>query len=370
MKQYILFLFIIFLSCTQRENPVTHSPDQLDDGIQTSTLSSVGMNEQLINAMQDSITAGSYSNIHSVLIFRNNKLVYEKYWPGYDENRVSDFTGKIDHHRDSLHDIRSITKSITSAAVIIALDQGKIRSLDQRLFDFFPDFSSYAEGSKKNITIRHLLTMSSGLKWLEEQSYNDSLKMHDVSYAVDFILRQPLVDEPGTRFSYNSGSTQLLAQIVEIATGMDIKKFTVKYLFEPLGIENFEWTKEKNGLISAWAGLRMRSRDILKFGILYLNNGTWHDKEIISNKLVDESIQTHIFFNQPNGYGYQFWTLTDSIQGQPVKTIEASGNGGQKIEMNRSKNLLLVITAGNYDLHDLRNTPYDLYLDFVYLACN
>lgn len=368
MKPFIPFLFLIFYSCAQPENSANNKPDQLDDGIQTSTLTDAGMNEMLIHAMQDSITAGRYSNIHSVLILRNNKLVYEKYWPGQDENRGTSFAGLMVHNRDSLHDIRSITKSITSAAVMMALEQGRIKNLDQRLFDFFPEFSKYAEGGKKDITIRHLLTMTSGLNWLEEQSYNDSLKKHDVSYALDFILRQPLVEEPGSKFTYNSGSTQLLAQVVEKASGLDIEAFTLKHLFEPLGIKYFEWTKEKNELISAWAGLRMRSRDLLKFGMLYLNGGKWHDKQILSNRLVEESMLTHIFSEEPYGYGYQFWTLVDSVQDQTVKTIEASGNGGQKIEINRSKNLVLVITAGNYDIYNFRKSPYDVYLDFVYPA--
>jgi CubicO group peptidase (beta-lactamase class C family) len=366
MKQFILFLFILPYSCAQHENSANNKPTQLNDGIQTSTLIDVGIDEKLINAMQDSITDGSYHNVHSVLILCNNKLVYEKYWPGHDENRRTNFTGQTVHNRDSLHGIRSITKSITSAAVMIALDKGKIKNLDQRLFDFFPEFSKYATGKKKEITIRHLLTMTSGLNWHE--SYNDSLKQHDLSYALDFILRQPLVQEPGSKFSYNSGSSQLVAQIVEKATGMDIEKFTVKHLFEPLGINNFDWAKEKNGLISAWAGLRMRSRDMMKFGMLYLNNGKWNDKQIISGNLVEESMRTHIYSEKPYGYGYQFWTLVDSVQNHLVKTIEASGNGGQKIEINRSKNLLLVITAGNYNVNNIRKTSYDLYLDFVYPA--
>lgn len=364
MKPLIIFFFILSYSCTQHENSTSNKPEQLDDGIQTSTLSDVGLDEKLINEMQDSITAGAYPNIHSVLIFRNNKLVYEKYWPGHDENRITDFIGVIDHGRDSLHDIRSITKSITSAAVMMALDQGKIKNLDQRLFEFFPEYAKYAKGRKNDITIRHLLTMTSGLEWKEDQ--NDSLKENDVPYALDFILRQPIVEEPGSKFRYNSSSTQLLGQIVEKATGMDIERFTVMYLFQPLGIKHFEWTKEKNRLISAWGGLRMRSRDLMKFGMLYFNNGKWNGKQIISSNLVHESMRTHVYSEEPYGYGYQFWTLVDSVQNQSVKTIEATGNGGQKIEMNRSKNLILVITAGNYDLHNLRKTPYDLYLDFVY----
>ncbi len=366
MKHSLIFLLILFYSCTQHKNITISKPEKLNDGIETATLTDVGINDKLIYAMQDSIDNGSYSNIHSALIFLNNKLVFEKYWSGQDENRIKEWTGFTVHHRDSLHDIRSITKSITSAAVMIALDQGKIKSLDQRLFDFFPEFLNFAEGKKKDITIRHLLTMSSGMNWHE--SYNDSLKLHDVSHAIGFILRQPLVEVPGSKFSYNSGSTQLLAQILEKTTGLNIETFTLKYLFEPLGISAFEWTKEKNGLISAWAGLRMRSRDMLKFGILYLNNGKWNEKQIIPSNLVEESMRTHVYSDEPYGYGYQFWTLADSIQNQIVKTIEASGNGGQKIEINKSQKLIMVITAGNYDLHNLSKTPFDLYLDFVYPA--
>jgi CubicO group peptidase (beta-lactamase class C family) len=114
--------------------------------------------------------------------------------------------------------------------------------------------------------------------------------------------------------------------------------------------------------------LRMRSRDLMKFGMLYLNGGKWNDKQIISTSLVEESMLTNIFSEEPYGYGYQFWTLVDSVRDQPVKTIEASGNGGQKIEINRSKYLILVITAGNYDTHTLRKSPYDIYIDFVYPA--
>jgi CubicO group peptidase (beta-lactamase class C family) len=363
MKQYIIFILIISYSCRHNETAFFESPEQLNDGIQTTTLKDVRINERYIKLLQDSINSGIYPNIHSVLLLRNNKLVYEQYWNGHDENRRTNFVGQTVHHRDSLHDIRSITKSITSAAVMLALNQGKIKNLDQRLFDFFPAFSKYAEGKKKDITIRHLLTMTSGLNW--QESYNDSLKIHDVSYAMDYILRQPLVNVPGSKFSYNSASSQLLAQIVEKATGMDIEKFTVRHLFEPLGITNFDWTIEKNDLICAWAGLRLRSRDMLKFGMLYLNNGKWNDKQIISSNLVEESMRTHIYSEEPYGYGYQFWTLVDSVQNQPVKTIEASGNGGQKIEINKEGNFILVITAGNYDTKYLAKTSYDLYLDFV-----
>lgn len=366
MRLLIIGILVVSFACGQKKNAFFESPEKLNDGIQTARPVDVGVSEEYLKMMQDSIEVNAYPNIHSVLLMQDNILVYEQYWNGIDHNRSTNFTGPTVHHRDSLHDIRSITKSITSAAVMISFEKGMIESLDQRLFDFFPEFSHYADGKKTQITIRHLLTMTSGLNWHE--SYNDSMKLHDVSYALDFILRQPPVENPGSTFRYNSASSQLLAQIVEKATGMDIEKFTVQYLFEPLGISAFEWTKEKNGLISAWAGLRMRSRDILKFGMLYLNEGKWNGNQIISSNLVEESMRTHVYEEEPYGYGYQFWTLVDSVGNKQVKTVEASGNGGQKIEINKSEKLVLVITAGNYDTQDFTNSSYDLYLDFIYPA--
>ena len=368
MKQYAIFLFIVFYSCAQNENSTYNKPYQLNDGIKTATLTDVGIDEKIIQAMNDSITAGVYTNIHSVLILRNNKLVYENYWPGKDENRETGFHGLIVHHRDSLHDIRSISKSITGASVMIALSQGKIKSLDQHLFDFFPELAKYNVGLKKQITIRHLLTMTAGLNWRDDLSFSDSLKHTTIASAIEFILRQPVVDTPGTKFYYSDGCAQILAVIVEKATGMDIEKFTAKYLFEPIGITTYQWTREKNGLISAWAGLRMRSRDVLKFGMLYIQQGKWEGKQIIPANLVNESIDRHIYTEEPYGYGYQFWTLIDTLNKGVITTVEATGNGGQKIEINKNKNLVLVITAGNYDTFNLRKASYDIYLDFVYPA--
>jgi CubicO group peptidase (beta-lactamase class C family) len=363
-----IFLYIFFCSCDQQNEGSFKIPDQLNDEIQTASLKEAGIDEKMMKAMHDSITAGGYTNIHSVLILRNNKLVYENYWPGHDENRETDFIGMTEHGRDSLHDIRSITKTVVSAAIMIAIDQGKIKNVDQRLFDFFPEFAKYDTGLKKQITIRNLLTMSAGLYWGENLSYNDSLKNRSIAEACDFILRQPLTDTPGHKFQYSSSWTQLLAAIVERTTGMNIEKFTGRYLFAPLGITSYKWTAEKNGLFSAWAGLRMRSRDMLKFGMLYLNNGKWNRKQIIPATLVDESMSAQIKTGENGAYGYQFWILKDTIPGEAIEIIEASGNGGQKIAINKDKNLLIVVTAGNYDAHDLRKGSYDLYFDFIFPA--
>lgn len=139
-------------------------PDQLNDGIQTSTLKNVGLNEKFIREMTDSIANGNYSNLHSVLILRNNKLVYENYFPGTDVVRGKGYAGFKNQGRDTLHDQRSVSKSFVSAAIMIAISQGKIKSLYQRVFDFFPEFAKYDTGMKRQITVQHLLNMSAGLE--------------------------------------------------------------------------------------------------------------------------------------------------------------------------------------------------------------
>jgi CubicO group peptidase (beta-lactamase class C family)/pimeloyl-ACP methyl ester carboxylesterase len=368
---YLKFIYPAVIKGTDKT--LYKKPAQINDGIQTATLKEVGVDEKLIHAMTDSITTGKYTNVHSVLISRYNKLAYEQYWPGEDEVRMKGKVGFVPHHRDSLHDVRSITKSITSAAIMIAHAQGKIKNLNQRIFDFFPQFAKYDTGFKRQITIQHLLNMTAGMYWDEEFSYNDSLKKGTVSDAYNFILRQQVVSTPGSKFVYSSSYSQLLAAILEKATGMSIEKFTAKYLFHPLGITKYEWTVERNGLISAWAGLRMRSRDLLKFGMLYLNGGKWNGKQIIPAYGVAQSLKSGITTPHGDslmtvGYSNQFWIYADKINGTPAHYAQANGNGGQIVVIDKQSNLVFVTTAGIYDKVAPRKSSWDLYHDFVFLA--
>jgi pimeloyl-ACP methyl ester carboxylesterase len=273
-------------------------PEQLNDGIKTATLKEVGLNEKIINALTDSIINGGYPNIHSILIICNNKLVYENYFPGNDAIRGIGFVGFTDHHRDSLHDQRSVTKSVVSAAVMIAIGQGKIKSVDERVFDFFPEYTKYDKGMKSDITIKHLLTMSSGLEWNERVSYadpaNSETRMDTASNPVEFFLSQRPIHKSGAVFNYSGGSTQVLAAIVAKATGLNVDDFTANELFKPLGISQYYWVKRKDGITIAASGLRLRSRDMAKIGLLYLNNGKWSGRQIIQSHLILQSLKSQI----------------------------------------------------------------------------
>ena len=349
-------------------------PVQLKDGIKTATLKEAGLDETILQAMVDSIVGGNYPNIHSVLILRNNKLVFERYFSGKDEVRGKGDVGVIDHHRDSLHDIRSVSKSIVSAAFMIAISQGKIKSTDQRVFDFFPEYGKYDTGMKRNITINHLLNMTAGLEW-DEETYatNSERKMNNSPDAIEFVFSQKIVDTPGVKYNYSGGCTQILVAIIEKASGVQVDKFTEEYLFQPLGINNYTWVKVRDGSPSGASGLRMRSRDMLKFGMLYMNEGKWKGKQIIPAQMVSHTLESQVNtpFSEPDfyaGYSNQFWIYTENIENKKVTYAQCQGNGGQIIVLDKINGLIVVITAGNYNQSNLRKSSWDIYAGFVYPA--
>ena len=304
--------------------------------------------------------------------------MYEKYFPGNDEKRGVGFVGFKNHKEDSLHDLRSITKSVVGTAILIAHAQGKIKSLNQRVFDFFPEYAEHDTGIKKQLTIQHLLNMNAGLEWDEEISYlnpqNSESRMNNSPDAIEFVLSQKLVDTPGEKYNYSGGCTQVLAEIVAKATGMPVDKCIEQYLFKPLGIEKYTWVKTLSGYPSAASGLRMRSRDMAKFGLLFLNNGIWNGKRIIPIDLVAQTMKSQIstpFADSviaPHvGYSNQFWIPTEMSEGKPITFVRCQGNGGQIITIDQSAQIVAVITAGNYN-QSLRKSAFDIYIDFVYPA--
>lgn len=325
-----------------------------------------------IHSMEAVIENGTYPNIHSVLISYHNKLVYEKYWAGKDEHWGDDL-GRTIHAKDSLHDIRSISKSIVSACIGIAIKQGKIKSVNEKIFDFFPEYAKQDTGLKSMLTIKHLLTMTSGLVWNEDVPYdnpeNSEIRMIRSSNPVEFVLSQPMDFPPGSVWKYNGGTTQLLAAIIEKTTGKKVDKFAKEYLFLPLGITKFEWVKYPGtDMHAAASGLRLRSRDLLKFGLLYNNRGIWNGKPIVPEKWIEESFQSQVQQSDGGSYGYQFWLRQDTIMYQPTDIVACIGNGDQRIFFDKIHDLVVVITAGNYNKWDIKKNSHALLKNYIYPA--
>jgi CubicO group peptidase (beta-lactamase class C family) len=373
LSAFFLFLLLLHATLASGRQKSTISNNTFDGEFTTARLSAVGLDPSIINKIDTAVGNNTFPNIHSLLIAKDGKLVYEKYWKGHDEVWGID-AGIRNHDKDSLHDLRSISKSIISACIGILVQQGKIKSTSQKVFDFFPEYARQDTGLKSLLTIKHLLTMTSGLKWNEEVPYdnpdNSEIKMIRSGNPIEYVLSQPMELLPGKQWKYNGGTTQLLAAIIEKTTKQKINEFAAKNLFQPLGITRYEWfiypgTTE----YAAASGVRLRSRDLLKFGLLYLNNGVWNGKQIIPRKWIDVSVQPHI--NQDKGttfYGYQFWLFNDTVQGKPVSLIACVGNGDQRIFIDKAKQLVIVITAGNYNKWNIKNGAAQLAKQYIYPA--
>jgi len=375
-----ILLLIAHSALSQPSSDYKYStPARLSDGIQTGTLRSVKLDEAKVSAGMNEVLKRTYGNIHSVLIFRNGKLVCEEYFTGPDENNHKGEIGIVAHNRETLHDTRSISKSVVALAVLIAHSQGKIKDLDQPIFSYFPEYASHAEGEKNNITVRHALTMTPGLEWGEEFSYsnpaNTAYQMNRAPDTIEFVLSRKLIQRPGTKFEYSGGTTQLLAAIVKKTTGSNIEEFTRKHLLTPLGITKYEWAELKPGQPDADSGLRLRSRDIAKIGLLLVNGGRWNGKRIVPQKLIADAMAEHakVSSDEKTGdvvtYGYQIWRFAFRPDDNwPSGFIELSGNGGQKVVIDAKTKVMVVITAGNYDLSGLKKNSFDIYPDLVFSA--
>ena len=280
------------------------------------------------------------------------------------------------NHRDSLHNIHSCTKSFTSALVGIALDKGLIKDLNQKVVDFFPEINiTKLDEWKKNITIENLLTMTSGFDWPEWESSGKENPTDKLAFSVnwvEFMLNTPMKQEPGKYWNYNSGASHLLSAIVHKVCKMDEKDFIEQNLFNPLGISNYTWGKDRDdNYIGGW-DLSLTPMDMAKFGYLYLKNGRWKDRQIISKDWVKASTQLQFNFRLNNknnntnlivrGYGYHFWILN-------FEGFIASGAAGQYIMVFPGKDLVVVFTGSLHnDVEPQLNTagiPFQLTCDYI-----
>ena len=369
MQRFYLILFAsAILACQSDTNRQAGY-----DGKKTALIyDSAILDAAIIREMEAAIEKGDYPNIHSVVIAYENKVVYENYWKGQDES-WGDNLGVIQHGRDSLHDIRSISKSIVSACVGIALEQGKIKSIDQRVFEFFPEYLKQDTGLKSALTIKHLLTMTSGLKWNEDVPYdnpeNSEIQMIRAPDAIGYVLSQPMDIAPGKIWKYNGGTTQLLAAIIQKTTGKRIDSFANENLFIPLGFSSFEWVKYPGTQMPAAAsGLRLTARDQLQFGLLYLNAGKNGGRQILPPAWVEQSLTAYINNDHNGSYGFQFWLWTDSVMNKALPIAACVGNGDQRIFIDKTNRLLVVVNAGNYNKWDIKKNSGAVVDDFVYPA--
>jgi CubicO group peptidase (beta-lactamase class C family) len=261
--------------------------------------------------------------IRSVVIVRNGYIVLETYsYPFYAslQNRVC-----------------SVTKSFASALVGIAIGQGHIKGADERVLDLFADRKiSNVDPWKEAMTLEHLLTMSSGMDWSHLESVE---QMQGTADWAQFVLDRPMSSAPGTTWNYHEGGSHLLSVLVQEKGGMSTLEFADRTLFHPLGIIDVRWGADPNGIVYGGHWLHLRSRDMAKFGYLYLKDGVWDGRQVVPADWVRASAEGRLKTDSYPYYGYQWWVSDDHDY------YYAYGYGEQKIYVVPGKEMVVVITA-------------------------
>lgn len=313
-------------------------PTAIKDGLETGHIDKSGLDTSLLTQMMNKIVDGTYANVHSILIMKDGKLVFEEYFYEYNQ--------------DSLHQMRSATKSFVSALMGIAIDKSFIKSKNETVLSYFPEYTfNNLTDAKKKITIEDLLTNESGLDCdiTNDKAEGNEMRMGVSNDWVKYTLDLPMVDTPGGKGMYCSGNVIVAGRIVEKATKQPLVDFARKSMFAPLGITNFRWNF-KPDITSAetFCQIYLRPRDMAKFGLLFLNNGNWKGKQVVSSEWVRQSLTKHSTVQNVD-YGYLWWIKYLDADGVRYYGKAAQGNGGQKIYIWDKLNMVTVITGGNYN---------------------
>jgi CubicO group peptidase (beta-lactamase class C family) len=323
------------------------APEPTGDGIACGSLEAIGIADAKILELMERIRKGHYRDFHSLLVIKNDTLVLEEYFGGRGQVHGPFLTR---HAREKIHQLASCTKSVNSTLIGIARDKGMIPSLDVSVSTYFPDYPALDEGTKSTVTIRDLLTMSAGFEWNElsvsyEDRDNDVNLMWQSQDPLAYLFDKPMVETPGIVFNYNSSGSTALGEILRRASGMAVDSFAVKELFEPMGIDQFEWTRHLSGLVSTGGGLSLRSRDLAKIGLLFLHRGQWNGTQIVSEEWISEATSAKV--RTPSGhYGYQWWIREYATS---AKAYTAIGLGGNFLTVFPDRNLIVVATAQDFD---------------------
>lgn len=354
-RQTIIILTILFslTACSQKDKKNFATPQTLNDGWEISEPDKAGFDKEKIEKLISNIS-NENSELNSLVISRHGKLIVDEYFNGYSP--------------DSLQKIWSITKAITGTIIGIAADKGLLSEKDS-IYKYLTDYIPNSTISKGAITIEHLMTMTSGFEWVELGGPKSA--GFQLAYSNDWIaftLNQPHTNVPGTTFNYSTGNTMLLAPIIKNATGQQADEFANDNLFLPLGITNYEWdtqsefwTKTQSGELpgakrpadidytkpfsdfsNTGTGLRMRPRDLCKIGQLYLNKGKWNEKQIVSEKWINETTQSH-FGNLDYGYHWRLMNFQNN------SCYYATGFGLQRLFVFPKLDLVVIMTQHHYE---------------------
>jgi len=357
LSKFIIFsLFIINPNLPAQNQSETYQyqvPKKLNDGWEVSSLNSVNINTNKIESItQQMITEERFENVLSMLIVKDGKLVHEAYSPYCQRN--------------TLHVLASITKAFTSTLIGIAIEKGFIQSVNSSVLELLPQFTDQIKDPEKyKISLKHIMTMTSGLNWSEQSSYNNPInneyQMVESEDWIQYVISRSVKEKPGARFQYNTGGIHLLSAVIKSTTNLYADQFALKYLLHPMRIQAYQWNRDPMGYPCTGGtdgGIGLRTRDIAKFGWLFLKDGTWKGKQIISPDWIKEATAKHNA--KPRGmryYAYNWFLGSMTVNGKWFYYKAAFGYGGQTLYIVPEYDLILVFTCelaeGNANVHIL-----------------
>lgn len=308
-----------------------------------------GLDEEILIKADQRIN-DNYTNIYSLLVVRHGYLVYEKYYH--------------DMHENDVNPVYSVTKSVMSSLTGIALREKFIDNIDQKVCYYLPRYFKKVDNEKKkNITIKNVLTMTGGLEsvdpsWMSFYTSKDWL---------EYTIKMPIISNPGEKFEYNTGLTGFLSGIITKTSKMKTKDFADQYLFNQIGISVDKWEADKKGVNAGGFGLSMKPVDMAKFGYLYLHNGLWDGKQIIPKEWVEASTQKQVSVSGNKNYGFLFWTdvVQDKAHNKQYNIYYAAGAGGQFITVIPDLDMVVVITACEWETSKDKSSNMDVIKNYI-----
>jgi CubicO group peptidase (beta-lactamase class C family) len=348
-----LILLILLAPCAATAEDCS-APVAGADRWQVAAPADVGMDAATLCAIVPRFTAWKAANIHAVLVIRHDRLVFEHYFTGPADSWGTRI-GNVEFAPDVKHDIHSITKSVTSLLLGIAIEHGWVSGVDAPVQSLLPQYADLATTEKQRITLRHLLTMSAGLAWDETLPYTDPANSYiRMVFAPDpyrYVLEQPVDTPPGRAYNYSGGGATLISAVLRAATGKSVDVLARELLFAPLGISDVVWSRyPHSNTPRAAGGLLMRPRDLAKLGQLVLNHGRWHEQQVVPAAWLDESMAPHIQGSANSFYGYLWWLGRSLVDGHAVTWSAGVGWAGQRLFIVPEFDLVAVVTAGIYQV--------------------
>ena len=359
----VVLLAVSFSAAQSSNNSTTQWPTH---GWAQASPASVGLDEKVLTAFDADLARGKYMLVDSFQVFRCGKEVFSRKY-SHDYAKIygkeakekgplnARLTGRYNYfdpewhpyyHGSDLHTMQSVSKTVTSVIYGVAYARGDFKdALDTPVLKFF-DVAKVknVDDRKRRLTLKDVLTMSTGLAWNEELAYddprNDASLMEATDDWVQYVIDKPMAAEPGKLFNYSSGATELLAYIFQNETGQDIEEYGDKYLFTPLGMKH-HWKRSYLDVVDTEGGLYLNGDDLAKIGYLYAHDGMWDGKPILSKEWVKASTTPQIDAEEGFKYGYKWWLYP--LNGKFVWM--ARGFGGQELMVFPDQHLIAVFTG-------------------------